>query len=450
MRGAAYRSGPGDDADGRVARGSTPTGRHATRRRGPGLYRGRGLHAAPRTHGGRRATALAAGFVALVSWALVAGPAEAASAQGPCALQRTGARHSEGLSTWNGDYRRPLGDIDAVMAFLSFPDHVPDTAPAVLAADHFPGTTDFLARASYGRLRLRPHVVRRWFAMPRPSTAYRIGRDWAPRPRDAYLRDAVAAIGRSVDFRRYPVVYLVADPDAPGVDSDATKVINLVPPLPSGRALIHRLVTVFERHPPDTNVLAHETNHLFDLPDLYFRPATLRAADWDTRVGDWDLMGSQFALAPDLFAWHRWKYGWIDRAQVVCVDHPGTTIRVLTPVEVPGGVKLVVVRLDATTALAMEARAARGNDARTCSEGVLLYRVRSDVPTGQGPIRVIDTHPGTAACHGSAVYPPLADAPLETGESYTYRLSSYPHGTVSVRVGPGTPDGGRTVTVVER
>ncbi len=442
MRGGAFTGASGDGTS-----GDGPRGRVWHADRAPAR---RGLHAAPRTYPARRGAALAVGFVALVAWTLFAGPAAAASPDGPCALERTGARHSEGISTWNADYRRPIGDIGAVMLFLSFPDHVPDLTPAQLAADHFPGTSEFFARASYGRLRLRAHIVRRWFRMPRTSAGYAIHRDWAPAPRDAYLHDALAVVGRAVDLRRYPVVYLVADPDAPGVDADATKVINLDQPLRAGHAEIRRLVTVFEHHPPDPNVLAHETNHVFDLPDLYLRPPAGSDADWDTLVGDWDLMGSQFALSPDLFAWHRWKYGWIDRSQVTCLDHPGSVTRTLVPVETAGGAKLVVVRLDQDSALAVEARADRGNDVRACSQGVLLYRIRSDVGTGEGPVRVLDTHPRTGGCYGSSVYPPLADAPLRGGESYTYRFAAWAHGAVTVRVNDRTAAGNWSVTVAER
>ena len=436
MRGGAYSSTPG------VRRG---------RPGGPSrLYRTGGAHAAPRARTGRRGTALAVGFVALVAWALFAGPAAAASPDGPCALRRTDVRHSEGISPWSGGYPRPRGDVDALMVFLSFPDHLPDVAPAELAADHFPGTTAFYARASYGRLRLHPHVVPRWFGMPRPAAAYRIRRDWAPGPRDAYLRDALAAVRGAVDLRHRPVVYLVADPDAPGVDSDATKVVSLGRPLRAGAADVTRLVTVFERHPPDPSVLAHETGHVFDLPDLYARLPAGRDGSWDTRVGDWDLMGSQFGLAPEPFGWHRWRLGWIDRPQVTCVDHPGSVTRALAPVETPGGTKLVVVRLDAVSALAVEARTLLGGDVHACTEGVLLYLVRTDVGTGDGPVRVLDPHPGTAGCAGTSVYPPLADAPLASGESAAYRFRPGAHGAVTVRVGDRTPGGGWAVTVTER
>ena len=49
--------------------------------------------------------------------------------------------------------------------------------------------------------------------------------------RTRYLRDAIAVADPSVNFAAYDFVYLVADPDAPGVDADATKVVNLATPM---------------------------------------------------------------------------------------------------------------------------------------------------------------------------------------------------------------------------
>ncbi len=163
----------------------------------------------------------------------------------PCALHRTEAHHSEGVDSWNPAYSRPTGAPDAVLVFLSFPDATPRTTPAQLTADHFPATSRFYAQASYGRFTLRPHPLKRWLRMPRPSTSYAMRRDWSAEDRAAYLRDAFAVADKEVDFSRYPVVYLVADPDAPGVDSDATKVVNLETPLRVDGTDVQRVVTVF-------------------------------------------------------------------------------------------------------------------------------------------------------------------------------------------------------------
>ncbi|MEU2318866.1 M6 family metalloprotease domain-containing protein [Streptomyces althioticus] len=376
----------------------------------------------------------------------------------PCVLTRTDAHHSEGLDTWNAAYPRPAGRLDAVMVFLSFPDSHPLTSPDELAADHFPMTSRFFERSSYGKFSLRAHPVKRWIRMPRPSTAYAIQRDWTVAHRAAYLRDALAASDPHVDYSAYDIVYFVADPDAPGVDSDATKVVNLDRPMRADGADIRRVVTVFENHPPDRLVLAHETGHVFDLPDLYHRPVDGKG-DWDTHVGDWDLMGSQFALAPDLFGWHKWKLGWLEPRQVRCVQEGGPVRLTLEPLGAgPGtpvtgaagapsfglgsGTKLAVVRTGADSALVFEVRGPFGNDRAACRSGVLVYRVSSGTRSGRGPVEVIDAHPRTEACWEDSVYPPLADAPVALGESFTV-----PGESVRVEVEGRTPSGAWTVKI---
>ncbi|MFD5406310.1 M6 family metalloprotease domain-containing protein [Streptomyces griseorubiginosus] len=409
----------------------------------------------PRTLPRPRLRSTAAVFTtmaALAATSLVTGHSAAEPfSSAPCTLERTKAHHSEGLDTWNSAYPRPARALDAVMVFLSFPDARPLTSPAELTADHFPATTRFFEQASYGRFTLRPHALRHWIRMPRPSTSYAIQRDWSAPDRAAYLRDALAAADPQVDFSRYDVVYFVADPDAPGVDSDATKVVNLDVPLRADGTDIRRVVTVFEKHPPDRLVLAHETGHVFDLPDLYHRPADGKG-DWDTYVGDWDLMGSQFGLAPDLFAWHKWKLGWLERRQVVCVRGPEPKRLTLEPLETgpgnagifgPGrGTKLAVVRTGDDSVLAFEARGAVGPDAAVCRQGVLIYRVRSGTASGTGPVQVIDAHPRTEACWENSVYPPLADAPVDTGETFTV-----PDTEVQVKVTGRTPTGSWNVEI---
>ncbi|MFF4522374.1 M6 family metalloprotease domain-containing protein [Streptomyces bluensis] len=439
----------------------------------------------------RSTAAVFMALTALAATSLIAAPSVAVPLSEACALKRTGAHHSEGVDTWNASYPRPTRSLDALLVFLSFPDSTPLTTPAELTADHFPATSRFFERASYGKFTLRPHPRNDWIQMPQPSTAYAIERDWDAEHRTAYLRDAMRAADDRIDFSAYDIVYFVADPDAPGIDSDATKVVNLDTPLEADGTLIRRVVTVFENHPPDRLVLAHETGHVFDLPDLYHRP-TDGKGDWDTYVGDWDLMGSQFGLAPDLFGWHKWKLGWLESHQVACVRGSGVTRLTLEPLSagpapdgattagaagaagpeagadggqalgtrafgvgdqvieaedpVPfgtgRGTKLAVVRTGRDSALAFEARGPLGNDGSVCHQGILVYRIRSGTESGGGPVEVVDAHPRTESCGDESVYPPLADAPVAVGESFTV-----PGENVRVQVDGHTPSGAWTVRI---
>jgi M6 family metalloprotease-like protein len=404
----------------------------------------------------RAAAAALRVFCAVVAWTLMTGPGASAATGDACLLPRTGAHHSEGVASRDSGYARPVGRMKALMVFLDFPGSRPELTTREVAADHFPATTRFFDSASYGQFELGVHPVDRWLRMPRPATDYAISRDWDAAHRTAYLRDAISAADPVVDFHGYDVVYLVADPGAPGVNSDATKVVNLAAPVTVDGAALRRVVTVFERHPPDRNVLAHETGHVFDLPDLYYRPPAGSDGDWDTHVGDWDLMGSQFGLAPEPFAWHKWKLGWLRADQVGCVARAGTTYQDLSPDESSGGMKLMAVRTGQDSVLAIEARTATGNDRALCHQGVLLYEVRSDVESGEGPITVLDGHPRTSACPATSVYPPLADAPLGVGETWTApdgatRVTVTGHGsdgTWAVKIVEGSPRGDDTASTV--
>jgi M6 family metalloprotease-like protein len=354
--------------------------------------------------------------------------AEVSDVTGPCALVNTGVHLSEGPTNW-ANVVRPVGRVSAVTIFVDFPD-APATEPtATDYANLMPGGAQWFSASSYGRLTLEVTPVHRWFRMPQPSTAYGFARGLSFAAHRAYIADAVRAADAAVDFRGYQLLYVIPNRAASAISFSPTMLA------PAGRGVAadgreFRQAVTFgqDMWRWGFKVLNHESGHTFGLPDLY------AFAGGHPFVGGWDLMGLISGPAPDYLAWHKWKLGWLDDAQVRCLPAPGRTDVTLSPLGTTGGVKAVVVRTGTTTAYVAEVRARTGLDAATCAGGVLVYRVDSAVASGSGPVQVIDARPASTVCGNG-----LNDA--------TFDLSTATFAVPGVRFDllAATPAGGFTV-----
>ena len=140
--------------------------------------------------------------------------------------------------------------------------------------------------------------------------------------------------------------------------------------------------------------LIHETGHTFGLPDLYMYKPEIDGKEVDRffYVGGWDMMGNIGGQSPDFLAWHKWKMHWIRDDQVDVVsqasDVPGH--HVISPVETPGGSKMVVIRTGLATAYVAEFRTRLGvnsENPQAKQAGVLLYRLDTSLPeSGEKPV----------------------------------------------------------------
>ncbi len=283
--------------------------------------------------------------------------------------------------------------LRAVLLLVNAADAPPDestAAPQALIDD----AAAWFSTVSYGRLDFRVETVPRWLSLPARSTVYEA--DPA-----RYLRDAVAAADLYVDFSQIDVVYLAPASRTPATSTSA--VVNGFGVRADGREI--RLWVPFAAGFADTGdvaTLLHETGHLLGLPDLYVAgsPSTFHR---------WDLMAARWPS--ELLAWHRWKLGWIDERQVVCVTGRTSRIVTLSPVERPGGTKVLFVKRGRRV-LAAEVRARAGYDRTLCETGVVVYEV------DQTPFRRAPVHIYVA---GSGDRPPARDcsgmwnAPFELG-----------------------------------
>ncbi|MET8326168.1 M6 family metalloprotease domain-containing protein [Streptomyces sp. NPDC005181] len=351
-----------------------------------------------------------------------------AAGLGPCRITATmGVQMSEGMPTPAG-YSRSTGEVHALNLMIDFPDAPGQGSAMGRLAEFFPQTTAWFRTSSYGRLIYRPEApVRNWLRMPLPFSAYGIDRGSPYEPGYRHLvQDIVATADQKVDFREFDLVNVLVTPNAGPSALDTVLSVtfsgNDDAPLADGVPLANTSF-IYSRQDDGSGsyaqngyrVLPHENGHVFGLPDLY----TMAGG---SSVGHWDIMSEDWGANNDLLGWHKWKLGWLDNNQISCASKRGTTDRILGPLATRGGVKLAFVPLSAESGYAVEVRTQAGNDRAVCRPGVLIYKVSSDVDTGQGPVSVADSTKGSGGCTRSPnVHAELSDAPFRPGETFADR-----------------------------
>ncbi|MGW0122318.1 M6 family metalloprotease domain-containing protein [Streptomyces sp. NPDC003327] len=385
-----------------------------------------------------------------------AGPVAAAPATtqqlGPCRITTTmGVQMSEGLPTAPG-YARSTGRVRALNLMIDFPDAVGEGTAMSRYREFFPQTSDWFRTSSYGRLQYEPEApIPDWLRMPRAFSSYGIerGSPYEPGYR-SLVEDVVKAADPRVDFSAYDLVNVLVTPNAGPSALDTVLSVtfsgNDEAPYADGVPLANTSF-VYSRQDDGSGsfaetgyrVLPHENGHVFGLPDLY-------TADGGGTVGHWDIMSEDWGANNDLLGWHKWKLGWLDNEQVGCASAPGTSEHRLTPLALSGGPKLVFVPLSDTSGYAVEVRSRDGNDEAVCEQGVLVYRVESDVDTGHGPVTVSDSERSSGGCtRRPNVHAELSDAPYRPGETFTDRAAG-----IRIAVLDEDADGAFRVSVTRR
>ncbi|MEV0416130.1 M6 family metalloprotease domain-containing protein [Streptomyces sp. NPDC050448] len=363
----------------------------------------------------RRAAAAAAALLSCLAAPTTATAAETAHSFAPaadCALPGRTGWTDEGHDTDRTQFQPSTGTRRVLTLFVDFPDaRATDSTDAYAA--HLAPAADWLSTASYGRLRLTVSPLHRWIHMPADSDSYGFARGLTFESHEKYVRDAITAADPYTDLSRYDMVYIVPtkaataisfsptylyDPATPGVTADGARLKWAVT---FGQDMWHW----------GPKVAAHETGHTFGLPDLYSFTGAAHQ-----HVGGWDVMGNIAGPAPQYLGWHSWKLGWTRDDQVACLPGAGRRTVLLTPVERPGGTKIAVLRTSETTAYVAESRRAEGNDRAACSTGVLIYKVDSAAPTGEGPVRIMNGNPAATPPAGCT---PLDLAAYAPGQTFT-------------------------------
>lgn len=299
------------------------------------------------------------------------------------------ATNTEYCAAHSPDY-----ETKAIMIFVDFPNVRAEDYDNEYADPAY--YYDILARrglelfniSSYGRFKLKIDSANRFFRMAKEDHEYNMERVISAEIHRNYIADALRASSGYVDFDKYDIVYVVPVKGA-AVPYSPTLVDRGNPVKVESGAQTGLCVTfgadMYFRY---GKLLAHETGHIFGLPDLYTYE-DVNGVGAFAHCGGWDLMGLIDGRAPDFHAYHKWRLGWIYDSEV-CVAKEGKSCFSIVPLEIPGGNKLIMIPIDDYTAYAVESR--RGveiDEALGDRRGALIYYIDGHKYSGGGCMTVI-------------------------------------------------------------
>jgi M6 family metalloprotease-like protein len=135
----------------------------------------------------------------------------------------------------------------------------------------------------------------------------------------------------------------------------------------------------------NVGIWVHELGHsLFSLEDLYLYSDAASRLQRD-KVGavsipvKWDLMAE--APKETYLQWNRLLMGWLDDADIRCINDQKNTIHYLTDSIQTRNPKLLTINLSPGVTLAAEVR-----DSSDSEKGLLLYLIDTYISNGEGPI----------------------------------------------------------------
>jgi len=274
---------------------------------------------------------------------------------------------------------------------VDFPDAPATMTPSEAFARISPAQ-DVFKEMSYGKLSYNLKPQMKWYRMSKNSSEYVAG-GWTFFKHRDYITEAAKLADSDVDFSSTDSLIILANPDAKGMgySGPAFAAVNNNGITLDGRYISNGATSAFDLNNWKSIWLNHEISHSMGLVDLYASTSSNSANRYDgyRYTGDFSFMGfsSYESNSPSLFAFERWNLGWIEDSQIECMKSAQLT-KLVSPVQVSGGTKAVVIPLSRTKAVVIESRRALGIDKGLSKSGALVYVVDSSIQSGLGPIKV--------------------------------------------------------------
>ncbi|KAG8671001.1 hypothetical protein FPOAC2_04306 [Fusarium poae] len=289
-----------------------------------------------------------------------------------------------------------VGTVNALMIFVDFPDAEDERSPKAMHDQLVPEAIEWYNQASYGKLNLNVKAdTSAYLRMPKKASEYgwMQGGFW----QDNYLNDALDVFTANGSRPAPEADFLYVVPTGRAANSLARSITRFDPiSTRHGKKVTYKKAVLMAATEWDLQsmILVHETGHVFCMSDYYAFSGYQHQF-----TGEWGVMGMETGMAPDYFAWDKYRLGWIEDKAVDCVLEAGSTTHVLTPLAWDiDGKKAVIIAQSEISALVAEVRIATGLDGKICAPGVLLYKI--SIRAGNGALEVIDATPESLGCAG--------------------------------------------------
>lgn len=305
---------------------------------------------------------------------------------------------------------RSTGNLKMTLIFVDFND-----SPATRDIDEVynilnPSSKDFFHYSSFGKLNVEFDVIEKWYRMSKASDQYISRSNNTAAAHLDYLSEALSLADQDYDFSQTDTFVVITNPDTEAVDFGPAFIgqADYWNFKADGKTFYTSTNSGFDLNYWGGLWLNHEVLHGMGLPDLYNISGN---PNYNGFVGEFSLMGTISASAPDLFAYEKWMLGWLDEAEIFCASS-GESIIDITPIEsLDQGTKMVILPINEYESLVIESRRRINLDKSLPEEGVLIYKVDNSKTTGGGMIKVFPEDSNNES---------KLDLLLKEGETFTF------------------------------
>ncbi len=305
--------------------------------------------------------------------------------------------------------RQAIGTYNLIVILVEFTDETSIFSPSQVRNNAINELDNYYDEISYGLTQV-DGVATNWLSLGQAREYYVDGTSFPSDPKFDMVQDAISLADPTVDFTLYDGVTIIHAGEGQELSHDwkdywSSEWWNFNIPTNDGVSITRASVSPEQSTPGDPSyvgVLAHEFGHDLGLPDLY--DVTYSGAEY---VGYWGLMAKGSWNGPlgvgdqpsHMMGWSKAELGWINGSRIREVGTDLTTV--IDPLELPtSGVHLVRINVTSQRYYLLEVRRKIGYDASlpgigAGGEGVVLTYIDETLQSGNGIVKVIDSHPMT-------------------------------------------------------